>query len=426
MPKGRRLGRQPPTPNIDAEKAAQHFTADPASPPETPTTSPDLSRKSSLKPRHQPPFNEFLTSLENDPSIKPVGNGHQFSYRPGLGPEQLSPRSTSSSETAAESSDEDDDDKDEDGDVDVDDLSNSPTVASIRNVPLARVAAILGNQSPLPRPTVSQDTDDEADEEEDVDANEEDDIDDEGNEEEDGMDDEEEDGEDGDEVESSRKHRRSSGMRRRRTRTLPSKRCSTVLDVIVEELDIEEMDPADSDWDTSSIIQPYDITEPPKSFSGPLYKELDRCMMDDLKNLNCSAEASSDDGILDAVNDDNDSEEDDDDLDMEMEAFYKRQAEIKRIRRVSMSSSFGKRTHSELSDSDDEYGPLDVHEVGSSAHRLRKRLHRTSILFNDPPEQIEELEEPDSSEDEKVAVKSLAMELPYWTMEIMEVDTTES
>lgn len=92
-----------------------------------------------------------------------------------------------------------------------------------------------------------------------------------------------------------------------------------------------------------------------------------------------------------------------------------------------MSSSVGKRTHSELSDSEDEWGPLDVNDVGSSARRLRKRLHRSSLLFHDPPEQIIELDEPNSSEDERAAAKqgpwlSLAQELPYWHMEVMEIE----
>jgi hypothetical protein len=133
-------------------------------------------------------------------------------------------------------------------------------------------------------------------------------------------------------------------------------------------------------------------------------------MMQDLKNLNCSAEASDNDVAADP----------------EEEAFLRRQQELKRIRRVSMSSSFGKRTHSELSDSDDDVGSfLDVNEMGSSARRMRKRLHRGSLLFQDPPApRIDELDEPDSSEDEFIAEQSLAAELPYWTMEIMEVDSS--
>jgi hypothetical protein len=48
-------------------------------------------------------------------------------------------------------------------------------------------------------------------------------------------------------------------------------------------------------------------------------------------------------------------------------------------------------------------------------------------LFHDPPPppaRIEELEEPDSSEDELVAHEHLARELPYWAIEIMEMDSS--
>lgn len=211
---------------------------------------------------------------------------------------------------------------------------------------------------------------------------------------------------------------------------------------------IEEMDPADSNINYFEVLYPYEIESAPSRANSRYH--LDRTMMRDMKNLNCSNEEDSEDdqdeddsnsdsdvdGEEEDDDDDNDNDDsdDDDEVDVEMELFYQRQQELRRIRRVSMSSSVGKRTHSELSDSDDDFGPLDVNDVGSSARRLRKRLHRGSLLFHDPPEQIVELDEPDSSEDERkraVAVdyefstgRSLARELPYWTMEIMEIGTS--
>jgi hypothetical protein len=126
-----------------------------------------------------------------------------------------------------------------------------------------------------------------------------------------------------------------------------------------------------------------------------------------MRNLNCDTETS-----------------DEEEPDVTEETFYKWQRYL-RSRRVSLSSSIGKRTFSERSsDSDDSDGAgLDVNEVGSSARRMRKRLHRGSLLFQDPPEpRIDELEEPNSSEDELLAGQSLAQELPYWTLEIMEME----
>lgn len=361
--KPRRLRRRSSTPNlIPLPSALLHhiLTADPTSPPDSPTTSPQLSRKLSLKPRHQPPFHEYPKSLANDPNIKPVGDGHQFSYQPKLGPEQLSPR------------DSDDDSSEEDDDL-ADDESES--VASVRNPSTAR-QSLENSTSSLRLVPASPEENEEDDEEEEEEEKE-----------------DEEENEEG--VEQG-----------------PSKMPAAAA---FFHFTLEELDPMDDDWDHLSVLHPYEV-EPARSRSSSWHKDaLDLTMMRDLKNLNCSASPSSSDTDMDSPPD----------FSLDEEAFLKRQQELRRIRRVSMSSSVGKRTHSELSDSDsdDRLGPLGVDEVGSSARRMRKRLHRTSLLFHDPPEQIEELEEPDS-EDERGRGNELCKELPYWTMEIMEVDSS--
>lgn len=368
MPPSRRLHRRPSTPNLNHH---QSFTADPASPPETPTTSPQFSRKISLKPRHQDdPYFSLAPSLANDPNIKPVGNGHQFSYQPTLGPEQLSPRSSSSSSVAVEDSPGDE----------------SPGSASLGSLPNAPTASQSRYQAFLTRQSQSNDSD--ADEEDDDD-------------EEDEYDDEDE--EDEDEDEEGARDQRVTARPGLATGVSPA--AALFWDFI-----LEEVDPMDNTPDALDVLYPDEI-ESARSRSSSWHKDfrdLDRSMMRDLSNLNCSNEAS-----------DNEPE-----FDLEEDIFLKRQQEMRRLRRVSMSSSVGKRTHSELSDSDDDFGPLDVNEVGSSARRLRKRLHRGSLLFHDPPEQIEELDEPNSSEDEFQAGQSLAQELPYWTMEIMEMESS--
>lgn len=173
----------------------------------------------------------------------------------------------------------------------------------------------------------------------------------------------------------------------------------------------------DSSCDGLDVLFPTEVESMRSRSRSSRHKELDRRMMQDLQNLKCSNEASEDN------NDDDDDDEDDDD---DREAFLQRRQELRRYRRVSMSSSFGKRTHSELSDSDnDEAGSLDVNDVGSSARRMRKRLHRSSLMFQDPPEpRIDELDEPDSSEDDYATGDSLARELPYYTMEIIEMESS--
>lgn len=381
MPRSRRLRRRPSTPNLNHHQHS--FTADPASPPETPITSPQFSRKISLKPRHQnDPFFEIAPSLGNDPNIKPVGNGHQFSYQPSVGPEQLSPRSSTSSSIVAIEDSADDE------------SSESASLGSLPNAPPAgqsRYQAFLTRQTP------SDDSD--ADEE---DADDDDEEDDEEDDDEDTQGDEEDGG-----AEQPRNATRPTGPTGPTATSLPTRTRAPTAAALLWDFILEEIDPMDNTLDALEVLYPYEI-ESARSRSSSWHRDirdLDRSMMRDLRNLNCSNEAS-----------DNEPE-----FDLEEDIFLKRQQEMRRLRRVSMSSSVGKRTHSELSDSDEDFRPLDVNDVGSSARRLRKRLHRCSLLFQDPPEQIEELEEPNSSEDEFQAGQSLAQELPYWTMEIMEM-----
>jgi hypothetical protein len=329
------------------------------------------SRKSSLKPRHQPPFFDFSQPLTQDPSIKPVGDGHQFSYQPAPGADQLSPRSSSSSSSPlGDSNDE------------------SASIGSLQN---------SSGPDDVSVAEMGDDDDDGDDDNDDVSVGEAPDSDDDGDGDSDG---------DGD---------ASSGSDDSDAGYLPGKGSVhvQVTTTVVCDFTIEDIGPFDTGYEELEVLYPTEI-ESNRSRSRSRHNDpLDLGMMDDLKNLNCSNEASD--------NDNNN----DDEPDAAEEAFLRRQQEIKRMRRLSMGSSFGKRTHSELSDSDDDAGFLDVNDVGSSARRLRKRLHRGSLLFQDPPApRIDELDEPDSSEDEFIGDKSLASELPYWTMEIMEVDSS--
>lgn len=360
MPK-KSLRRRPSTPNL---KFQRHPVVDPTSPPETPTTSPPLSRKISQKPRHQPPFfDDYVRSLAEDSAILPVGNGHQFSYRPSLGPEQLSPRSASSSSDESESEQMQDSADDE-----------SSERASIGSLPDAD----------------DPDTSEEEEEEE---------------EEEDNTDEDDDDSEDDGPL---------FKQRHSRTTVRISTKTTATATTVEYDFTIEDVDPMDSGCEGLDVLLPTEI-ESNRSRSRSRHKELPPRMMRDLQNLNCSNEAS------DAAASDASGRDPSPDPDVE---FRRRQQELKRIRRVSMSSSFGKRTHSELSgDSDDDGSALDVNEMGASARRMRKRLHRGSLLFQDPPApRIDELEEPDSSEDDYGrAEQTLARELPFFTLEIMDM-----
>ncbi|KAL7919000.1 hypothetical protein ACQKWADRAFT_316048 [Trichoderma austrokoningii] len=174
---------------------------------------------------------------------------------------------------------------------------------------------------------------------------------------------------------------------------------------------IEEMDPMDSECEGLEVIYPTKI-ESESDAETPRRRQrrggLDQGMMKDLENLNCSNEAS-----------------DDDDEDGEGAEFRRRRQELRRLRRASMSSSIGKRTHSELSDSDDNDCALDVNEAGSSARRLRRRVHRSSLLSQDPlAPRIDELKEPNSSKHEYANEMRLAQGLPDHAVETMDTDSS--
>ncbi|KAM0345434.1 hypothetical protein ACHAPU_006597 [Fusarium lateritium] len=371
-PKKTSLRRRPATPNLNvAQIQAQvqdqnePLTADPNSPPETPTTSPFL-RKSSLKPRRQPDFHDYFQPLDSDPNIKPVGDGHQFSYRPSLGPEQLSPRSSSSSEMLDDNSSDEDSSSEDD-----DDQSASPSIRSIGNATGPAVSSPIGDSD------MGDDTDSSSDS-------------------------------DTSESESGSESGRSGATDEAETSHITVTSMATV----TCNFTLEDVDPMDSDCDGLDVLQPTEI-ESNRSRSRSRNRKDHKTMVKDFRNLNCSNEASDNEQGAD--------------VEGEVEAeqlFYQRREQIKKLRRMSMGSSFGKRTHSELSDSEDDGEGLDANEVGSSARRMKRKMHRTSLLFHDPPHaRIEELEEPDSSEEEElVAQQHLARELPYWAIEIMEMD----
>lgn len=376
-PRKTSLRRRPATPNLNVaqlqtqvQEQNEALTADPNSPPETPTTSPPFLRKISLKPRRQPDFHDYFQPLDSDPNIKPVGDGHQFSYRPSLGPEQLSPRSSSSSDML------DEDSSDDESTSEDEDQSASPSIRS------------MGNAT---GPAVSSPIDDS-----DVDL---------------GNDTDSSSGSDtASESDSDSESDRSGATDEAETSHITVTSMATV----TCNFTLEDVDPMDSDCDGLDVLQPTEI-ESNRSRSRSRHRKEHKTMVKDFRNLQCSNETSDNEQGADAEGE----------VDAEMQ-FLKRREQIKKLRRMSMGSSFGKRTHSELSDSEDDGEGLDANEVGSSARRMRRKMHRTSLLFHDPPPaRIEELEEPDSSEeDDLVAHQHVARELPYWDIEIMEMDSS--
>ena len=180
--------------------------------------------------------------------------------------------------------------------------------------------------------------------------------------------------------------------------------------LIIEELS----DFSDCDHERLGVVRPIAIEYAESDSSRSRSRnppEMDQAFMNTLGNLNCS---------------DNSDETDYDET--EYQDFLKKQREAKRRKRMT-SGSIGKRTISESIGSDTDLEDLKpflgADEVGSSARRLRRKVgDRRSLLFQDPPpERIDELDEPESSDDDIQISETLARELPYYQYVSMEIDS---
>lgn len=142
---------------------------------------------------------------------------------------------------------------------------------------------------------------------------------------------------------------------------------------------------------------------------------IDRHVINDLRDLNFQSpgrEASSDGSDMSD--------------DGHRKMLLRARAEDRR-KRQSMSS-IAKRTMSERSDSDHEDARycLNFDEVGSSARRLKRKKvggDRRSLIFQDPPPRIDEMDEPP---EELEDTEMLAKELPFYAYTSMEVDSPRS
>ncbi|CAH0018343.1 unnamed protein product [Clonostachys rhizophaga] len=143
--------------------------------------------------------------------------------------------------------------------------------------------------------------------------------------------------------------------------------------VVSVEFTIEELDPLDDSWDTLEVIHPYNI-EYPRRRTSSFHKDLDKALVADLQNLACSDSGP--------------------DLDEEEDAFLRKQRILRR-RRLTSNQSFGKRTHEEHVnwDDDDELSGGDEHRGN---RKMQKRVHRSSLLFKNPPAPFIEPFESDS------------------------------
>ncbi|KAK4038307.1 hypothetical protein C8A01DRAFT_48067 [Parachaetomium inaequale] len=208
----------------------------------------------------------------------------------------------------------------------------------------------------------------------------------------------------------------SAAAERRPAPTPPASQARIGRIVTQTEFIVEELSDfvGDSDEERPGVVRPCAIeyAESDGSRSASRTRpEVDQKMVFNLGNLNCS----------------DDSDETDLDEHEYQEFLIKRRA-ARRHKRMT-SGSIGKRTISESigsdTDREDLRSLLGAEEAGSSARRLRRRVgDRRSLQFQDPPPpRIDELDEPDSSEDDIFVGESLARELPYYEYVSMEVDS---
>lgn len=333
--RGRRRSATPSLTVVEVQAQAQAkneiSTTDPYSQPRTVPKPPSFSGKARLKARRQPDFHDYFQTLNSDPNIKRVGDGYQFRYQPSLGPERLSPRSSSSSGMLDDSSDEGSSSDDEDE-------SGSPSVRSMGNTNGPAVSFPIDNSD------IKLDDDDT-------------------------------------DTSSGSKDTSGSDSGSLSDRSEASDAAETPHIAVTStatatcNFTVEDVDSMDSDCDGLDVLQPTEI-ESNRSRSRSRHGKAHKTMVGDFRNLTSSNETSGDEQ---------------DELEQEVESLYHRGQQFK-FHRMSIGRSFSKRTHSELSDSEDDGEGLEANEVGSSARRMRRKMHRTSPLPHDPsPVRMKEL-----------------------------------
>ncbi|KAK2014447.1 hypothetical protein LZ32DRAFT_657292 [Colletotrichum eremochloae] len=405
----------------------------PNSPPQTPTsTTPMPSHK--VTTRHQPLWHNLRRpSLLEDSGIQPTGNGYEFSFTPSNRFAQLSPHTSSEDSASNEDEDtkskseseedeamrvvakDDEDEEDEDSDDEEDSDDDEDSEDEDDDVPM-NFPSLPSAPLPVPTPApvfvpvnAAMAVDSSSDEESD-----------------DNGDDEDDEEVEGDDDSDSASDSESESIVTPPTQETHQESHSAIAVAATSKANftLEELSDFDPmDQDRTGTIAPSGFSSPASVRSrsrAPAPKELPPGLTRKMRNLNCGLSSS---------------EESDEDVDEDEAAhreFVRMQRELRMRKRRSHGSSIGKRTISERSDSDHEdWTPLDPDAVGSSARRLRRRVgDRRSFIhlqFQDPPPaRIDELEEPESEVEGTFIFcdsGTLAQELPYYSIEIMEYST---
>jgi hypothetical protein len=202
----------------------------------------------------------------------------------------------------------------------------------------------------------------------------------------------------------------------------PERRHSIHTRAVDEEADftVEELDEDDIGYDSETeVLYPFHC-EDALSEVGLDIQELDLTLVEEFDSLNCHADPDPDP---------------DQEKEREARQLFEEARHRKYLRKRQRWSVGGnhKRTHKQSigSESDNEdIIPLDADQAGSSARRLRRRtegpedMPRRSLIFDDPPAEIEELRYMDNEEAVIEQDSDDAM-LPTWFYPAMDVDSEE-
>jgi len=196
-------------------------------------------------------------------------------------------------------------------------------------------------------------------------------------------------------------------------RPSPQRRVVTHSNFTVEEIRESDFE-IDSDDEYLEVVRPDHYEDAESDYArermASTTTELDPAMIADLQNLGCR---------------ENDVEDDREE--------WLRQVRVRRRQNRLSSGSLGKRdiTQSLGSDTDDEdRKPYDINEIGLGDRRLRRKVagERSSLLYDDAPSVIKEVDEPESSVDgdieelEMEEGQCVDRELPYYVQDTMDTD----
>lgn len=181
------------------------------------------------------------------------------------------------------------------------------------------------------------------------------------------------------------------------------------------DITVEEMSENDMDYDSDTeAVQPDHIEDAESEIGRQRTPEVDHALADKLNGLNWDESPGR----------------------KEFEEAQQSRRE-RRKKRWSKGGSH-KRSHAEsvgMDSDNDDVEPLDAHQVGSSARRLRRRTQgpddkpRNSLLFDDPPEELEELkgftdDSDDTDDEDALPVNHNNSEKTLEQPEIIDIETT--